>query len=96
MELKPKEKEMRDVQFEITKLLVQGKVIMTYKTKSKADGGKQLVSVGPYRSAIKDTSRKFVLIMGTREIYSPSATHLAKEFVAFVGRDLAWDATGKV
>lgn len=41
----------RQIQFEISNLIRRGCVVMTHKTKLAHEGGRQLVSVGPYRTA---------------------------------------------
>ena len=63
---------------------------MTRKTKARAEGGAQLVSVGPYRTATG--WRGYATITKQNEWRSPSAILAAKDFVGFVGREKAWDA----
>jgi hypothetical protein len=63
---------------------------MIHKVKPRADGGKQLVSVGPYRTAV---GRKwFALITKQQQHDYGSADSAARAFIDFVGRDRAWEA----
>lgn len=77
----------------ITEDIKRGCVVMTYKTKPRTPsggGGRQLVSVGPYRTAVPGP-RYAVIGRGWDHTY-PSARSAAQAFVNFVGRDVAWNA----
>lgn len=76
----------------ITRLIQTGHVVMTYKTKWRDQGGKQFVSVGPYRTAIKDGSKRYAVISGIDEAFFGFADQAAKDFIQFVGRDIARQA----
>lgn len=80
----------RPVVQEVAKVVAQRCVVMAHKTKTRAEGGKQLVSVGPYRRA--DGSRGYIVIGRRWEEEYPSARSAAQAFVDFVGRDIAWEA----
>jgi hypothetical protein len=81
----------RPVAFEIAKAIVAGRIIMTYKTKAQHLGGKQLVSVGPYRTATGE--KKFAVLSNKSEDgFYTTPILAAQDFVAFVGRDIAWEA----
>lgn len=64
---------------------------MVQKTKPHAEGGRQLVSVGPYRTAT-GTSRRYALITKHGQHESLSAISAAQAFVGFVGRARAGEA----
>jgi hypothetical protein len=84
----------RPVAFEIAKAIAAGRVIMTYKVKARIYGGKQLVSVGPYRTAVGE--RKFAILSNKSEDgFYTTPLLAAQDFVAFVGRDVAWEAVRK-
>jgi hypothetical protein len=81
---------VRPVVQEVAKVITQRCVVMAHKTKAKAEGGKQLVSVGPYVKAVG--SRGYIVIGKRWEQEYPSARTAAQAFVDFVGRDVAWEA----
>lgn len=75
---------------------------MTYKTKphrAKGEegvpGGRQLVSVGPYKTAVPDKRKKFIVIGKAWDTEHASARSAATGYVNFVGRDRAWDSLQK-
>jgi len=80
----------RPVVQEAASAVARGCVVMAHKTKAKAEGGKQLVSVGPYRRAVGP--KRYIVIGKRWEHEYPSARTAAQAFVDFVGRDIAWDA----
>lgn len=82
---------MRNVQLEVQKAIISGLVVMCTKTKQASSGGRQLVSVGRYKTATS-ASRKYAIITKHDADEYGSAVTAAQEFVAFVGRDHAWDA----
>ena len=88
-----KPKKARDIVRSVQKAILSGHVIVTCKTKARSQGGKQLVSVGPYRTATSK-QRQYTVITGDNNA-SPtdSSYEAAKEFIEFVGREIAWEAT---
>lgn len=84
---------MRNVVQAVADEIARGRVVMCEKIKWSADGGKQLVSVGPYKRATDAPgTRLYAMITKLDEVHSFGAWHVAKEFVSFVGRDKARDA----
>ncbi len=83
----------RQIQSEVAQLIRRGCVVMTTKTKPAAHGGRQLVSVGPYRTAVG--SRGFTLITKHDQLEYGSAITAAKRFIEFVGRGRAGEAALK-
>jgi hypothetical protein len=83
----------RQVQKEIAGLIRRGCVVMVQKTKPRDEGGRQLVSVGPYRTAVG--SRGFALITKRNQFAYGSAVTAAKRFVEFVGRARAGEAADR-
>lgn len=80
----------------VAQAIARGCVVMTTKTKpiipgSERPGGRQLVSVGPYRTAVK-SSKKFIVIGRGWEAQHISAVGAAGDFIGFVGREQAWKA----
>lgn len=84
----------RQVQKEVADLLRRGCVVMIQKTKPREQGGRQLVSVGPYRTAVGSGRRYTVITKLDQGEYS-SAITAAKEFVSFVGRARAAEALAR-
>jgi hypothetical protein len=81
----------RPVAFEIAKAIAAGRIIMTYKVKARTQGGKQLISVGPYRTATGE--KKYAVLSNKSEDgFYTTPVLAATDFVDFVGRDIAWDA----
>jgi len=80
----------RNTQQRIAADIARGCVVMTYKTKARAQGGRQLVSVGPYHPAVG--GRRFAVITRQDTHEHLSAVTAAQRFVRFVGRDLARNA----
>ena len=80
----------RQIQSEVASLIRRGCVVMTYKTKPRDQGGRQLVSVGPYHTATGEKS--FALITKRDQLEYGTAVSAAKEFVSFVGRARAGEA----
>jgi hypothetical protein len=83
----------RQVQREIAQLIARGCVVMTQKTKLAHEGGRQLVSVGPYRTAVGP--KRFAVITGRGSFERLSAITAAKDFVDFVGRARAGEAAAR-
>lgn len=83
---------MRNVQQEIARAIQSRVVVTVTKTKQRSEGGRQLVSVGPYQTAVPDRSKKYAVITKNDVLFSSGATTAAQTFVEFVGRDLAWEA----
>jgi hypothetical protein len=81
----------RPVTFEIAQAISQGHIVMTYKTKARLSGGKQLVSVGPYRTACGEKTYAVISNRGDDGFYT-TPNLAAADFVDFVGRDIAWEA----
>ena len=81
---------LRNINEVIARMITEGRVIMTIKTKSRDRGGKQVVSVGPYRTACGP--RRFAMIGKTEDVITLAAWDAAKAFIAFVGRDHAREA----
>jgi len=81
----------RQIKYEITRAIQRGCVLMTYKTKPAAEGGRQLVSVGPYREAVP-RGRRYALITGGEQLEFGSADSAARAFIHFVNRERAWEA----
>jgi len=71
----------------------KGGVVLADKTKAVIYGGKHLVSVGPFRTAVPDKNKRFaVLYTGKRPEAHHNSYHIgaywaAHEFVSFVGND---------
>lgn len=84
----------RQVQKEVAQLISRGCVLMVHKTKPKTDGGRQLVSVGPYRTAT-GSGRRYTVITKLQQGEYLSAVTAAKEFVSFVGRARAAEALAR-
>ena len=78
----------------VQKHIQAGGVVLAEKTKAIVYGGKHLVSVGPYRTAVPDKNKRFaVLYTGKRPeafhtSYHPGAYLAAHEFVTFCGNDI--------
>lgn len=83
---------MRNVQQEIARAIQARVVVTVTKTKGRLEGGRQLVSVGPYQTAVPERSKKFAVITKNDVLFSSGAATAAQTFVHFVGRDMAWDA----
>ena len=83
---------MRNVQQEIAKAIQANIIVTVTKTKSLLEGGKQLVSVGRYRTAVPEVGKKYAVITKNDALFSSMAVNAAKHFVEFVGRDIAWEA----
>ena len=85
----------RDVQQTVVKALQKGLVLSTEKTKARSEGGKQTVTVGPRRTAVPDGCPYQVIYWRkgaqVQDAYR-SVYDLARAFIAFVGRDLAYAA----
>ena len=81
----------RRVQQSIAEAIRQGCVVMTHKTKARSLGGRQLVSIGPYRTAVSKGKRYAVITKNDQAEFLTAQT-AAQHFVEFVGRDRAWDA----
>ena len=81
---------MRNVRQEVAHAIQRDIVVQTTKVKPRADGGKQLVSVGPYHKAVGGKSYAIITKNDVNE--STSALTVAGWFVSFVGHDLAWSA----
>lgn len=84
----------RQVQKEVAELIRRGCVVLVHKTKPRDQGGRQLVSVGPYRTATS-RSRGYALITRHDQLEYGSAISAAKEFVSFVGRARAGEAASR-
>lgn len=82
---------MKNVQQEVARAIGIKLVVQTTKTKSRLEGGRQLVSIGPYVEAVPSL-RKYAVITKNEVLFSSSAVGAAKNFVEFVGRSQAWDA----
>ena len=81
---------MRPIKQTIIRLIMDGKIVKVTKTKAAASGGRQDFSVGPYQTAVGD---KGFAVMDKRDTYPfVDASSAADEFIALVGRDLAWKA----
>lgn len=83
----------RQIQFEVTRLIQRGCVLMVHKTKPRDEGGRQLVSVGPYRTATG--SKSYALITKRDQFEYGSAITASKRFVEFVGRTRAGEAANR-
>ena len=86
----------RNVQQTVVKAMQRGLILTTEKVKPLTDGGKQVVTVGPRRTAIPDGC-PYQMICWRRggvqvEDAYRSAQDAARDFVAFIGRDGAWRA----
>jgi len=81
---------MRNVQAEVSRAIQRGLIIQTQKTKLKHEGGRQLVSFGPYIQAVGP--KLYAVLTKNEVITSLSAITAAKNFVEFVGRERAWPA----
>ncbi len=81
----------RQVKYEIARALQRGCILMIRKTKPRDEGGRQLVSVGPYREAVR-RGRKYALITKHDQREFTSANSAAEAFIGFVNRDRAWEA----
>ena len=86
----PKKGPMRQIQAEVSNLIRRGCIVMTHKTKLAHEGGRQLVSVGPYRTAVG--GRGYALITKRDQHEYGSAITAAKRFIEFVGRARAGEA----
>ena len=84
---------MSNIQEIVTRLVQAGHVLQCEKTKSLQDGGKQVVTVGKYGTAVPDPTRAYAMFRyhGSRqwEDYGIAAIDIAQAFVSFVGRDIA-------
>lgn len=85
----------RQVQFKVSQAIAAGCTLMTYKTKLREEGGRQLVSVGPYRTAVPRKGKRYALITKQDQREYGSAVGAAQAFIEFVGRDHAWEALRK-
>lgn len=86
----------RNVQTTVVKALQRGLILTTVKIKASEQGGQQTVTVGPRRVAVPD-GYIYQAIYWRRggvqvEDAYRSAYDLARDFIAFVGRDHAWRA----
>ncbi len=84
----------RQIQSEVSSLIQRGCVVMVTKTKPRDQGGRQLVSVGPYRTATS-RSKSYALITKHDQLEYGSAITAAKRFIEFVGRGRAGEAALK-
>lgn len=85
----------RNVQQTVIKALGKGLVLTTEKTKAGSEGGRQTVTVGPRRTAVADGYRYQAIYWrkGAQVEDAYHSTHdLARDYIAFVGRDLAYKA----
>ena len=85
----------RNVQLTVLKALRQGLVLTVVKTKAASEGGRQTVTAGPRRTAVPDGFGYAAVYWrrgGQVEDAYRSADGLARDFIAFVGRDHAWRA----
>lgn len=77
----------------VQKHIQNGEVVLADKTKAIIYGGKHLVSVGPYRTAVLDKNKRFAVLYTGKRIeahhnsYHPGAYRAAHEFVSFIGND---------
>jgi hypothetical protein len=80
----------------VARALQAGLILSVEKTKSREDGGRQTVTVGPRRTAVADGCAYQIIYWrrgaGPQEDAYGSAHEAAKDFIAFVGRDRAWAA----
>jgi hypothetical protein len=83
----------RQIQSEVAQLIARRCVVMVTKTKPRGQGGRQLVSVGPYRTAVG--SRGYVLITKHDQHEYGSAVTAAQRFIDFVGRARAGEAVDR-
>src|SRR5262245_8134884 len=83
---------MRNVSLLVQQLILGGHVLAVEKTKTRNLGGKQTVTVGPYRTANNDRMQRFAFFTKEQSSTYPAAISAAQDFVDFVGRDLAWEA----
>lgn len=83
---------MKNVQQEIARAIAAKLIIQTTKTKGRLEGGRQLVSIGPYVTAVPEIGKKYVIIFKNGVAFSSTAVSAAKTFIEFVGRQQAWDA----
>ncbi|WP_045861814.1 hypothetical protein [Teredinibacter purpureus] len=84
---------MRKVKESIIELIMNGKVIMA-TMKAATQNGSQFVSVGPYQSAVGESS--FAVIEKSEASPFVYAVSAAEEFIALVGKDIAWRSAQKV
>lgn len=88
----------REIVARVQKHIQNGGVVLAEKTKSIQNGGKHMVSVGPYRNAVPDKNKRFaVLYIGRRpeahhNSYHSASYQAAHEFVSFCGNEIAQDA----
>jgi hypothetical protein len=85
----------RRVQKEIAALIRNKCVVMVTKTKPRDQGGRQLVSVGPYRTATGGTNRSYALITKQDQLEYGTSITAAQRFVSFVGRARAGEAADR-
>jgi hypothetical protein len=79
---------MRNVQQAITKAIINGQTLMTYKTKPQV--GRKSVTVGRYQQAVGP--RRFAVIIGPDASVCYTALEAAQLFIEYVGRNDAWNA----
>jgi len=84
----------RQIQSEVAQLITRGCTVMVTKTKPRDQGGRQLVSVGPYRTATS-RAKSYALITKQDQLEYGTAVSAAQEFVRFVGRARAGEAALK-
>jgi len=84
----------------IARLIMAGFVIQAEKTKAISSGGKQIVTIGRYRTAVPDPSKGYCIIRYTKQCKSGEETffndlgawYAANWFADFVGLDIAHGA----
>lgn len=88
----------KDIVKKVQNHILKGGVVLAHKTKSITNGGKHFVSVGSYRTAVPDNSKRFaVLYTGKRPEAHHDSFHsgsywAAHEFVTFIGNDQMFNA----
>lgn len=82
---------MKNVQQEISRAIQAKIVVSVTKTKGRLDGGRQLVSIGPYHTAVPEVGKRYAVITKNAVVYASTGVTAAKEFIEFVGRDIAWE-----
>lgn len=90
---------MRDLNYQIQKLIIAGKILACIKTKNLPYGRCQ-VTLGRYQTAVPAPTQKYAMwINGEVRTYS-DAHSASTAFIQFVGRDIAFQsykrAGGKV
>jgi hypothetical protein len=99
MQSRIQRRQPRNVRVRVRTALLNGLTVVCKKTKSRENGGKQMVSVGRRVVAVKKKGDYPFCFITTgrypesnRDWGCADASEAAQAFIAFVGHDLAWDA----